>query len=62
MVADRGWRIDGQWFLKGDKETTHAGANFSPTGVLTLAAGGGPRMLEVARTTLEALARRSTPV
>lgn len=28
MVTDRGWRIDGQWFLKGDRETTHAGANF----------------------------------
>lgn len=28
MVKERGWRIDGQWFLKGDRETTHAGANF----------------------------------
>jgi methionine biosynthesis protein MetW len=27
LVKDRGWKIDGQWFLKGDKETTHANAN-----------------------------------
>jgi methionine biosynthesis protein MetW len=27
LVAARGWTIDGQWFLKGDRETTHAGAN-----------------------------------
>jgi methionine biosynthesis protein MetW len=27
LVKDRGWSIDGQWFLKGDKETTHANAN-----------------------------------
>lgn len=27
LVKDRGWTIDGQWFLKGDRETTHAGAN-----------------------------------
>ncbi len=28
LVKERGWTIDGQWFLKGDRETTHAGANF----------------------------------
>jgi len=28
LVRERGWSIDGQWFLSGDKETTHAGANF----------------------------------
>ncbi|AJR24023.1 MULTISPECIES: methionine biosynthesis protein MetW [Sphingobium] len=27
LVKDRGWTIDGQWFLKGDRETTHANAN-----------------------------------
>ena len=27
LVKERGWTIDGQWFLKGDKETTHANAN-----------------------------------
>ena len=27
LVKERGWHIDGQWFLKGDKETTHANAN-----------------------------------
>jgi methionine biosynthesis protein MetW len=27
LVRDRGWSIDGQWFLSGDKETTHAAAN-----------------------------------
>lgn len=27
LVADRGWSIDGQWFLSGDKATTHAAAN-----------------------------------
>jgi methionine biosynthesis protein MetW len=27
LVKDRGWSIDGQWFLKGDRETTLAGAN-----------------------------------
>ena len=47
-------RIDVQRLV--DLVSTQSGANFSPTGVLTLAAGGGPRMLEVARTTLEALA------
>jgi methionine biosynthesis protein MetW len=27
LVKERGWDIDGQWFLKGDRETTHANAN-----------------------------------
>jgi methionine biosynthesis protein MetW len=27
LVHERGWTIDGQWFLKGDKRTTDAGAN-----------------------------------
>ena len=27
LVKERGWHIDGQWFLKGDRETTHANAN-----------------------------------
>jgi methionine biosynthesis protein MetW len=27
LVRDRGWSIEGQWFLKGDKDTTHANAN-----------------------------------
>ena len=27
LVKERGWSIDGQWFLTGDKETTHANAN-----------------------------------
>lgn len=27
LVKERGWSIDGQWFLKGDRETTHANAN-----------------------------------
>jgi len=27
LVKERGWTIDGQWFLKGDRETTHANAN-----------------------------------
>ena len=36
--------------------SNRAGASFSPTGVLTLAAGGGQQMLAVARQTLEALA------
>ena len=27
LVKERGWQIDGQWFLKGDRETTHANAN-----------------------------------
>ncbi|KAK0340518.1 hypothetical protein LTR94_030181 [Friedmanniomyces endolithicus] len=27
LVKERGWTIDGQWFLKGDKETTHVNAN-----------------------------------
>jgi transcription-repair coupling factor (superfamily II helicase) len=35
--------------------SNRAGASFSPTGVLTLAASGGRQMLEVARQTLEAL-------
>ena len=28
MVKDRGWTIDGQWFLNGDRASTDAGANF----------------------------------
>ncbi|CAN5421051.1 methionine biosynthesis protein MetW [soil metagenome] len=27
LVKDRGWSIDGQWFLKGDRETTLGEAN-----------------------------------
>ncbi|WP_336961931.1 methionine biosynthesis protein MetW [Sphingobium aquiterrae] len=27
LVKERGWSTDGQWFLKGDRETTHANAN-----------------------------------
>jgi methionine biosynthesis protein MetW len=27
LVKERGWSIDAQWFLKGDRETTHANAN-----------------------------------
>jgi methionine biosynthesis protein MetW len=27
LVADRGWRIERQWFLKGDQETGSANAN-----------------------------------
>jgi methionine biosynthesis protein MetW len=41
MVADRGWRIDGQWFLKGDRETTHAGANFFAEHAVFLLRGQG---------------------
>ncbi|HYH47515.1 MAG TPA: TRCF domain-containing protein, partial [Thermoanaerobaculia bacterium] len=52
-------RIDVQRLV--DLVSTHPGANFSPTGVLTLAAGGGPRMLEVARATLESLACAGSP-
>jgi transcription-repair coupling factor (superfamily II helicase) len=37
--------------------STREGASFSPTGVLTLAAGRGPEMLATARQTLEALAQ-----
>lgn len=28
LVKDRGWAIDGQWFLKGDRQTGSANANF----------------------------------
>lgn len=28
LVKDRGWKIDGQWFLKGDNMTGTANANF----------------------------------
>jgi methionine biosynthesis protein MetW len=41
MVRDRGWTIDGQWFLKGDKETTHAGANFFADHAVFLLRGKG---------------------
>lgn len=27
LVKERGWSIDGQWFLNGGRETTHANAN-----------------------------------
>ncbi len=27
LVKERGWSIDGQWFLKGDRATPHANAN-----------------------------------
>ncbi|MGD9812102.1 MAG: methionine biosynthesis protein MetW [Sphingobium sp.] len=27
LVKERGWQVEGQWFLNGDRETTHANAN-----------------------------------
>jgi hypothetical protein len=37
--------------------SSHPGASFSPTGVLTLTAGDGRQMLTLARQTLESLAQ-----